>query len=387
MAAESYNAELPPALDGNAAPPGLDSADSHATAMASAAVRPQKRRFKSMRSSNYDLNNTCNLTCEGCYYFVSEQKTANKRPTFGEYDEFFAREVARGVNYPVFSGGEPSLNVVALRAAAKHWSDGIIYTNGIKKIPVEVPFRIAISVWGAKSRNETLRGSQSYEQAFRTAQGDERAVIYLTINRTNVDDIPEVVQDCAGRGLKIAFNDFGMTTEYMRLMEATDRHPNPYMRMSTTENNLSLRAEDRARMADIIDRMIDQYPDTVLYTKQLNNWVHRSPAIHTIDPVTKLATDCAYLGISWHKGYGFDLKPLKGKPCCAPEFDCSDCRIGPSAMFTLLQRLTERMRRSEAARAELHELRDYMMRYHFWDWGNTGKRASDVSADALQATA
>ena len=85
-----------------------------------------------------------------------------------------------------------------------------------------------------------------------------------------------------------------------------------------------------------------------------------------------------------HDSAGIGCKPL---PFESPEFDCSDCRIGPSAMFTLLQRLTERMRRSEAARAELHELRDYMMRYHFWDWGNTGKRASDVGADALQATA
>src|SRR5947209_6651780 len=118
-----------------------------------------RKRFRTIKSSNYDISNTCNLTCEGCYYFVSGQKTFNKRPSPRDYDLFFASETARGVNYPQFSGGEPSLNVDALRIAAKHWSNGIIYTNGARKIPDEIPFRIAISVWGAKDRNDRLRGA------------------------------------------------------------------------------------------------------------------------------------------------------------------------------------------------------------------------------------
>ena len=61
-------------------------------------------------------------------------------------------------NYPRFSGGEPSLNTTALEIAAKHWQHGIIYTNGIKKVPVHVPFRIALSIWGAKDSNQRLRG-------------------------------------------------------------------------------------------------------------------------------------------------------------------------------------------------------------------------------------
>src|ERR1700742_3621324 len=100
---------------------------------------PPQRRFRAMKSSNYDINNTCNLTCEGCYYFVSGQKTYNKRPSAIDYDQFFRAEAGRGINYPVFSGGEPSLNPTALRAAAKYWTSGIIYTNGIKKVPPEVP--------------------------------------------------------------------------------------------------------------------------------------------------------------------------------------------------------------------------------------------------------
>lgn len=327
-----------------------------------------RRRFRTMVSSNYDINNTCNLTCEGCYYFVSDQKTSNRRPTSAEYDRFFGQEASRGVNYPVFSGGEPSLNPIALRAAAAHWRDGIVYTNGVKPIAPEVPFRIAISVWGARRRNEALRGAAAYERAFETARGDPRALIYMTINRTNVDDIPAVVADCVEHGVKIAFNDFGMTTEYMRLIDQDDRSSSPYVRFSTSEDNLSLRHEDRLRAADLLDDLIDSYPDTVLYSKLVNDWVHRSPSIFRIDPETGIATDCAYMGTSWHKGFGFDLQPLKGKPCCAPEFDCRDCRIAPAAMFTLLRRLSERIRYSAKARAELRELREYMMRFHYWNW-------------------
>lgn len=337
-----------------------------------APVPRPRRRFRTIRSSNYDVSNTCNLTCEGCYYFVSGQKTSNKRPTAEEYDAFFAAEAARGVNYPQFSGGEPSLNRDALAVAARHWSSGIVYTNGLKKIPDGIPFRIAISVWGAKEPNDRRRGTDAYEQAFRTAAGDPRALIYLTINRENVEEIPVIVADCAERGLRISFNDFSMTTEYIRLISIGDSWSNPYVRTSSREENLSLRLQDRLRAADLIDEMMARYPGTVLYSALLNDFVHRSPSIFTIDPDTGLATDCAYLGASWHRGYDFNLKLLKGKPCCAPELDCSDCRIGPTATFTLMMKLAERMRRSDEARRDLHDLREHMMEYYFWDWTRSG---------------
>ncbi|HMI20823.1 MAG TPA: hypothetical protein VK533_14905 [Sphingomonas sp.] len=329
----------------------------------------RKRRYRTIRSSNYDVNNTCDLACEGCYYFVSDQKTDNRRPSAQDYDAFFAAEVARGINYPVIAGGEPSLNPSALRTAAKHWPSGIIYTNGARRIPEDVPFRIAVSVWGAKARNETLRGPNSYDRSLATATGDKRAMIYFTISRDNIDDIEPVVLDCVARGIPVCFQDFSMTTEYMRLLEEqVPPGDNRYFRMSTTDNNLSLRLSDRMRAADIIDAMIDRFPDHILFNKTVNDWMHRMPAIHTIDPETNVATDCAMLNAPWHVAYSFDLQPSPGKKCCAPEFDCRDCRVGPVATFTLLAKLTREMRESDAARARLIEVRDLMMRYHFWDW-------------------
>lgn len=326
------------------------------------------RRFRTMKSSNYDINNTCNLTCEGCYYFVSGQKTYNKRPSADDYDAFFRAEKERGVNYPVFSGGEPSLNPAALLTAARYWSSGIVYTNGVKKIPEAVPFRVAISVWGHRERNAQLRGASSYDAALAGAQGDPRAMIYFTISRDNIDDIEAVVLDCVERGIPVSFQDFSMTSDYMRLLEEAVPGASPYFRLSTADDNLSLSMADRARAADILDRLIDLFPDRIIFTKGLNDWMHRAPAIHTIDPVTNLATDCAMLNSDWHHSYGYDLKPLKGKPCCAPEFDCRDCRVGPVATYTLLAKTAREMRRSPAARRQLDEVRDMMMRFHFWDW-------------------
>jgi hypothetical protein len=330
------------------------------------ASAPQ-RHFRTMKSSNYDVNNTCNLTCEGCYYFVSGQKTHNKRPSATEYDAFFRAEFERGINYPVFSGGEPSLNPTALQTAAKYWTGGIIYTNGIKKIPRDVPFRIAVSVWGGRGMNERLRGSDSYDQAFQTASGDPRALIYYTISRGNIDEIEDVVMDCVTHDIPISLQDFTMTTEYKRLLkEGTD--DNPYFRLSDERDNLSLRRDDRLRAADIIDRLIERFPSHIIFSKDLNDFMHRSLAVHDIDAATGIATNCAMLNTSWHWSYGFDLHRTAGKACTAPEFDCSDCRVGPVTTFTLLTRLARQMRHSKSARQRFLDLRTMMMRFHFWDW-------------------
>jgi MoaA/NifB/PqqE/SkfB family radical SAM enzyme len=345
-----------------------------------------KRRYRTIKSSNYDVNNTCDLACEGCYYFVSDQKTDNRRPSAQDYDAFFRAEAERGINYPVIAGGEPSLNPAALRTAAKYWSSGIIYTNGARRIPDDVPFRIAISVWGAKERNEKLRGANSYERAMATATGDKRAMIYFTVSRDNIDDIEPVVLDCVERGIDVCFQDFSMTTEYMRLLEEqVPPGENRYFRMSTTDNNLSLRMTDRIRAADIIDTMIDRFPERILFNKTVNDWMHRMPAIHTIDPVTNIATDCAMMNAPWHVAYSFDLQPSPGKKCCAPEFDCRDCRVGPVATFTLLAKLTREMRDSPEARARLLDVRDLMMRYHFWDWNVPA--AAPAEGDAAERIA
>ena len=159
-----------------------------------------------------------------------------------------------------------------------------------------------------------------------------------------------------------------MTSDYMRLLEEAAPGASPYFRLSTPDDNLSLRMEDRARAADIIDRLLDQYPERIIFSKELNDWMHRAPAIHNIDPTTNIATDCAMLNATWHKSYGYDLKPTRGKACCAPEFDCRDCRIGPVSTFTLLAKSARERRQMAEARARLASVRELMMRYHFWDW-------------------
>ncbi len=327
-----------------------------------------RKKFRPIKSSNYDIHNKCNLTCEGCYYFVSDQKTTNRRPSEAEYDRFFESERDRGVNYPVLSGGEPSLNPVALRSAARFWNQGMVYTNGVKKLDPELPFRIAISLWGKRERNDVLRGEASYDRAFKSATGDPRTMMLLTISRENIDDIREVVEDCVRRDLAIALQDFSMTSTYMDLLGDENAERTPYYRFSTSEDNLSLRIEDRLKIADIVDEVIELYPKHVIQTKALNNWVHRSVQIHDIDPETNLATDCAFLTADYHKGFTYDLKPAGGKQCCVPEFDCRDCRVSIVTMFTRLTHLAKTMRASRSDYEELVELRDVMMRYFFWDW-------------------
>lgn len=327
-------------------------------------VRTARRAaMPTMVTSTYDVHNVCNLRCEGCSYFVTDRTVRHDRPSDDAYDAFFGAEAARGVNYPIFSGAEPSLNQRPLVIAARHWDNGAVFTNGTRRIDPELPFRVVVSFWGGRETTGRLRGGDTYLKALRTAAADKRAVILFTITKASIGDLPEVVADCANAGLQISFNLYSMSSEYARKLRDGERNDDQFFRFSTKDSNLSLSAADRFRIATLIDDLIERYPETVLFTKSLNEFMCRSESMFTIDPITHLATDCAALLNSNHLSFNYDLTRDERKDCISPDFDCRNCRVLGAALTTYLLGQGARARPSLQS---LKELRRVMIRMYFW---------------------
>ena len=325
------------------------------------------KKYHRMTTSTYDVHNICNLNCEGCSYFVTDRAEKSEAPDNDAYDAFFAAEAARGVTYPIFSGAEPSLNQTPLRIAARHWRYGAVFTNGIKPIDATLPFRVVVSLWSGRAGTRQLRGADSYDKALRHAAVDRRAIVFFTVSRRSVEDIPEVVADCARLSLPITFNFYSMTTEYIRRLEAGEDNDDPFFRFSTRHDNMALDAGDRRRAADLIEACSQAYPETVLFDRSLGLFMASSGPMHDIEPTTRLATNCAILDASTHRSYNFDLTRDDRKDCSSPDLDCSDCRVLGAALASLISRNAG----NGDARRDLREvqrLRELMMRMYYWDW-------------------
>ncbi|MGB5340123.1 MAG: radical SAM protein, partial [Gammaproteobacteria bacterium] len=126
-------------------------------------------------TSNYDITSRCNLRCEGCLFFAgTDYQGHHDDRSLDDYDAFFAREAARGVNYPYFAGGEPALEQDRLRIAARHFNRGMIFTNGTLRIDPELEFTIHVSLWGDAAATRKLRGGSVFRKSLANFTGDKR---------------------------------------------------------------------------------------------------------------------------------------------------------------------------------------------------------------------
>jgi len=122
------------------------------------AVTPSAR-FTQLKASNYDLSNTCNLTCEGCLYFARSSSGPAHDGIDAEWEALFAAEAARGINFAYIAGAEPALQPARLQSAWRHIKTGVIFTNGTRKIDPDIGFRIHVSLWGIGETAKELRGA------------------------------------------------------------------------------------------------------------------------------------------------------------------------------------------------------------------------------------
>ncbi len=300
------------------------------------------RRFFFLRESTYDMSNRCNLNCDGCYYHEGSQRHAKENLNPQDWRQLMRAEKERGVTFVVLAGAEPALVPDLLQVCYEEMPLGCIATNGIKRIPASVGYRIHISVWGNDQTSAKTRGVENIlRRQLDNYQGDDRAVFVFSFTRHNIDEAPDVVETLARHGCKVTFNVFSSPLNY----DGALRH---------TEESL-------IKTRQCMLRLLKQYPETVLFSAY-NSVVHTFPkGLHD-------TFSCSYprmnsstaigLGRSFRQ-YRTDLTWDRTVSCCVPGTDCLDCRHYASGSAVV----TARLYRHAEDRAHFTSWLDYVDTY------------------------
>ncbi|MDD4357371.1 MAG: hypothetical protein PHN98_08985 [Smithellaceae bacterium] len=267
------------------------------------------RKYFFLRESTYDMSNRCNIRCDGCYYYEGDKQFAAENLNVEDWRRLMRAEKARGITYVVLAGAEPSLVPELLEACYAEMPLGSIATNGIKKIPESVAYKIHISVWGNDETSLRVRRAKNLlKRQIENYSNDPRAVFVYTFTHDNIDEVHDVATQLADSGCQMTFNVFSSPVGYQGLL----RHD---------EKSLQL---TRGAMIDLLNR----YPRHVLFSVY-NAVSHTSPAgLHELFgcsyPRCNPSQDIG-LGRSFRQ-YRTDLNWDRSVACCVPDTDCADCR-------------------------------------------------------------
>ncbi len=267
------------------------------------------RKHFFLRESTYDMSNRCNIRCDGCYYYEGEKQFAGENEDAEAWRKLMQAEKARGITYVVLAGAEPSLVPQLLDVCYSEMPLGSIATNGFKKIPTSVGYKIHISVWGNDETSLRVRRAKNLlKKQIDNYKDDPRAVFVYTFTKENIDEVDEVASELIANDCKLTFNVFSSPVGYTGPL----RH-----------NERSL-AHTRAKMIALLEK----YPKNVLFS------VYNAVA-HTHSKGLHDLYSCSYprcnpsqdigLGRSFRQ-YRTDLNWDRAVACCVPDTDCPDCR-------------------------------------------------------------
>ncbi len=305
-----------------------------------------RRTVFPLRPSQYDMTSTCNLTCEGCLYFSGDDYSGRiDVRDRSQIDAFFASEAARGIRFGYFGGAEPSLVMPKLITAAAHIPYGTVFTNGIKRISAEIPYRVHVSLWGLPARSRELRGADILCKQIANYKGDRRAVFVVTVTSKNIDEIEPLAEICAGEGIALSFNHYSPTTKYIDFIEQKAAG-DEYHHSHAAADDLRLSADDLARSRDTITALMKKHGRMIIYDDHVNRRVHDPVGMHPILDASGVAQDCAVRLTNSLRHFNTDLSSSTAK-CCSPNMDCAGCRLYAHSFATLLSRGTRQMRDPE----------------------------------------
>ena len=267
------------------------------------------RKYFFLRESTYDMSNRCNIRCDGCYYFEGDKQFAREIRDTEAWRTLMRAEKARGITYVVLAGAEPSLVPKLLKVCYQEMPLGSIATNGLKKIPEGIGYKIHISVWGNDETSLRVRkGKNLLKTQIENYKNDPRAVFVYTFTRENIDEVNEVAETLVAHGCKLTFNVFSSPVGYTGPL----RHDE----------------ESLQRTKQKMIALLNQYPQNILFS------VYNAVA-HTHRKGLHDLYRCSYphqnpsqdigLGRSFRQ-YRTDLNWDRSVACCVPDTDCDDCR-------------------------------------------------------------
>jgi MoaA/NifB/PqqE/SkfB family radical SAM enzyme len=301
------------------------------------------RQYFFLRESTYDMTNRCNIRCEGCYYYKGDKQFAREIDDPAAWRQLMQAEKKRGITYVVLAGAEPSLVPNLCQTCHEEIQLGAIATNGLKRIPAAIGYKIHISVWGSdKTSLKTRHAKNMLERQIDNYRGDTRAVFVYTFTRHNIDETPEVMAYLARNNCQVTFNMFSTPLGYQGGLAHTPK---------------SLK-RTRQMMLDLLAR----YPENLLFS-YYNAMAHT----HTLG-LHQLYT-CSYpranpsstlgLGRSFRQ-YRTDLNWDRRTACCVPDTNCSDCRHYAAGSAVVTARLFRHATHPESFKSWLDYVETYL---------------------------
>ena len=267
------------------------------------------RRYFFLRESTYDMTHRCSIRCDGCYYYEGDKQHAEEVGDPEAWRALMQAEKARGITYVVLAGAEPSLVPELLQVCHTEMPIGAIATNGLRKIPAGVGYKIHISVWGNDQTSLRVRNAKNMlKRQIENYSGDSRAVFVYTFTPQNIAEVEQVTQMLEQQRCRITFNIFSAPVGYTGELRHTP---------------LSLRQTRRAMLT-----LLERYPDTVLFSPYSAVAHTHHLGLHDLYgcsyPRRNPSTDIG-LGRSFRQ-YRTDLNWDRAAACCVPDTDCADCR-------------------------------------------------------------
>ncbi|MBN2159519.1 MAG: radical SAM protein [Spirochaetes bacterium] len=301
------------------------------------------RKYFFLRESTYDMTNRCNIRCDGCYYYEGDKQFASENGNPDDWRALMKIEKERGITYVVLAGAEPSLVPELCRVCYEEIPLGSIASNGFKRIPESVGYKIHISVWGNDETSLRVRSAKNLLlRQIENYRGDPRAVWVYTFTRDNIGEIHEVMDILSKNDCRATFNVFSAPVGYTGGL----RH---------TAESL---ARTRAAMMEVLSR----YPDHVLFSPY-NVVAHtHAQGLHDLYtcsyPRMNPSTDIG-LGRSFRQ-YRTDLTWDRSAACCVPDTDCADCRHYAAGSAVVTARLYRHGTDPEAFKAWLDYVDTYL---------------------------
>ena len=301
------------------------------------------KKYFFLRESTYDMSNRCNLRCDGCYYFEGEKQFAVENAQVEAWRQLMQSEKKRGITYVVLAGAEPSLVPELLEVCFQELPLGSIATNGFRKIPESVGYKIHISVWGNDETSLRIRKAKDLlKKQIENYRNDPRAVFVYTFTRENIEEVSEVAKRLVSENCKLTFNVFSSPVGYNGPL----RHD----------------GESLARARTAMIELLEKYPQHVLFS------VYNAVA-HTHQGSLHDLFSCLYprqnpsqdlgLGRSFRQ-YRTDLKWDRSAACCVPDTDCADCRHYASGSAIVTARLFRHADKLETFQAWLDYVDTYL---------------------------
>lgn len=213
--------------------------------------------------------------------------------------------------------------------AAKVWPEGMVHTNGTIRFYKDIPFRLYVSSRGHRENTNKWRGADCYDKVLRNIAGDRRALISYAANHANIDDIIPAVRDAAEHGVQVTFQAYSPTRHYKALLLNTEKYRHVFAKESTSTDNLLMTKADDVRANEVIDKAIDQYPDTILFTKDLSASLFSRPGIFFDDVLEddEVPVGCSVASDTTHIHYRAGMTIEEDKTCVHHDILCKTCPL------------------------------------------------------------